>query len=500
MGSQAEELFAVKTKARETARGEQVAVLAEQPKEDWGKPLEGDVAHAFEEKETHIATLDKEIEALRKQIEIENAKDAAQFAGAEGRGDKDQRQRASLGELMKRVDLHSKAQIVLGGIQARPTFHGRSRVNRGGWGPTKFALDDSAEPQFSPEMPPMTAMFRTPDGKHEMFNLNTEIAGIADTFPTTIYPLVTELFESTALMRVGRVITTSDENELSFPVRKKLAVLEDQDVSDFDNLEGTDDDPVNANAILEALETGNGFVYVGEGKEIPTARQTFRYVRLRGPKAGWITPITHEFTRRVSAFDVESQLMTDAMEMIDFALGFLFMRGTGGDTDHSMPEGLRTRVIHADNDSRRVTGSANNHEPTYAELVEVEHAIKSGYAKSMSSAWLANWKTCGAIRRVRDDEGRPIYDTDPTGMFVGRIGNRAVLPDESLPDLGDNVKGAILFGDFSRYCIRMIEGLRVDYSFDAGFRTDEVLWRFLLNFDGRIAIEEAFSAFDCKNT
>ena len=490
-------LLAEKSAARETARSQQIAVLAEQ--RDPSRPLEGDLAHAFEEKDRHIAQFDVEIEALRKTMEHEASQRSAEFDGGEGRGASNAQPKATLGELMKSVDQHSRAQIVLGGIGAASAYQGNTRVNKGVWNSARFALNDDPDPELSDVMPPMTAMMRGERGV-EMFQLDTTVAGITNTFPTTVWPLVTELFESTALLRVGRVITTPDENEISFPVRKKLAVLHNNDTDSYDGVTGMDDANTNANAFLEALAVGNGFAYVGEGTEIPVAKQTFDYVVLRGPKAGWITPITHEFTRRVSAFDVEMQLTADAMEMIDISVGTLLMNGQGGGTSHTTPQGLRTEVIKSANSDRQITGGQDDHEPTYEEMVKIEHAIVSGYAKSPSAAWLANWRTCGAIRRIVDNDGRPIYDTDPQGMFPARIGGKPVIPDESLPNVGDNVKGSIIFGDFSRYVTRIVEGIRLDYSFDVGFTSDRVFWRFLLNFDGRVAIPSAFSCFNSKDT
>ena len=466
-------------------------------------PLEGDAAVSFAEKDKALEQNLREQEMLRKQMEAEKAEKQIEFDGPEGRGDTKLREMA-LGDIMKSVGPHDHAQIVLPHFGAVPTRAGGAVFNQAMPMPTQFAMDGSGEPKRSAVMPATSAMLikRGPgqEEKREIFNLATTVAGVSASFPTTVLPLMTEMFNAVAMMRVSQVISTPDENKMSFSVRQKLPSLTGNDVSTFTGVGGADDVNTNANAIIQAVLAGNGAAYVGEGAPIPEAIQTFRPVNLESRKLGWITPVTHELMRRVSGWTVESQLMMDAAELMDQVVGHLLMLGTGTATDHSTPQGLRIELVKSANDDRRETGVRADHTPTYPEMNAIQHSIVKSYAMSSSAAWLANWKSCGAIRVIRDDEGRPIYDTDPSGSFVGRVGGRPIIPDDSLPDLGDAVKAAIIFGDFSKYLIRIVEGLRIDYSFDDGFRTDTVSWRFLLDFDGRIAIPDAFAAFDCKDT
>ena len=476
-----------------------------------GELLEGSARDSYEEKVEASTHLLQQRETLRRALELDKAqrKQEAEFADTP-RGETGAPDAVSLGDLMKSFGRHDKGYIDLGTPGVRKEKVGSTIVNRGVVGGD---LDLSAETLAKDGID--LADVKTREGRggtrvllHQLpygsgktgirteeFNLDTSTANVNGSFPVGVAPLMTQMFEQTALGRLATVVPTDDLNDLTFSVRKKLAALTGNDVSEFDGVGGTDAANTNANATVEAMLAGNGVTAVGEGKAIPTAEETFTKVTLKTAKWGYITPVTWELMNRVSGWSVESLVVDDMRELMGLTVGFLTMRGAGGGTTHTQPQGLHTEIVKSANDTRSVTSGNAAAGLKWDEMVDAQHKPVSTYSLSPSSAWIAAWATCGAIRKIKAD-GYPLFDPDPTGEFPGYALGRPIVPDDSMPAIADGAKGVILYGDASKYVLRTAGGVRLDYSFEDGFRTDTSTWRVLFSFDGRLAIPEAFSRID----
>ncbi|MQA17308.1 MAG: phage major capsid protein [Pseudonocardiaceae bacterium] len=67
---------------------------------------------------------------------------------------------------------------------------------------------------------------------------------------------------------------------------------------------------------------------------------------------------------------------------------------------------------------------------------------------------------------------------------VGTLLGRPVYLDATVADSGANDAKAVLFGDFSRYFVRMVRGIRFERSDDFAFDQDLITFRALLRADG----------------
>ncbi len=522
MSSEAVATFQALNQAAMDANAQACAVL--DAKEDLSKPLEGAERQSYEEHNDRALQLMQERETARQRVEAEKAREAAEAEFAnQPRGDDPPSSGATLSDLMKSFGKHDKGFIDLADVAVRSEKVGQMSVNRFAAVPADFGSEGRYDEDLGEghdikllggvNTGGRVMLHQEGGRKHrtEELNLDTSTTGVGASFETHVAPLMALMFEGAPLARLGTPMPFPDLNKATFSVRTKLPSLVGNDVSKFDGVGGTDGANTNANSIMQAISAGNGLAALGEGKEIPEARQTFREVELEYSKWGSILPLTWEVTQRVSGWNVETVLANDIEALGDIAVGHLLMLGTGSGSTHTTPEGLRTELIKAANDTRRVqgvvgtqSGSArtgdNRFEPFWWNLQEMQHkGLVSSYARSSRAVYLANWASCGSIMRCRDDDNNPVFIADPTGMVPGHVFGKPVVPDDSLPDLGNAVKGPILFGDMAGYVFSPRGAARLDYSWEDGFRSDTMSWRFIVCFDGRLAIPEGFTRYDCAD-
>lgn len=92
---------------------------------------------------------------------------------------------------------------------------------------------------------------------------------------------------------------------------------------------------------------------------------------------------------------------------------------------------------------------------TYDDLVDLEHSVDPAYR--LSAKWMFHDDMLKLVRKVKDQQGRPIfvpgYDQGNPGGAPDRLLNRAIQINQHLAAPAAGAK-SILFGDFSLYKIR----------------------------------------------
>jgi HK97 family phage major capsid protein len=98
----------------------------------------------------------------------------------------------------------------------------------------------------------------------------------------------------------------------------------------------------------------------------------------------------------------------------------------------------------------------------YDDLVDLEHSVDPIYRSNPKAGWLMHDQTIKAVRKIKDDTGRPIfvpgYEQGNPGGAPDRLLNRPLTVDQAMPQMGANAK-SIAFGDFSKYLIREVMDL-----------------------------------------
>lgn len=225
---------------------------------------------------------------------------------------------------------------------------------------------------------------------------------------------------------------------------------------------------------------------VAEGATIPESDPTLGSVTLSARKYGFLVQVSHELAND-AAFDLLAYLAEQTGIAIANGAGAHFVTGTGT----GQPRGVVTDATMGATGATGVGGK-----PSYDNLVDLYHSVASPYARSRAAGWLLNNGTLGEVRKIKDTNGNPIFDVEiPPGTGAsGTLLGRPVYVDPNVATVGVSAK-SILFGDFSRYWVRQVNGLRFDRSDDFAFDRDLVTFRGLARLDGAMVDTSAVKHF-----
>jgi HK97 family phage major capsid protein len=164
-----------------------------------------------------------------------------------------------------------------------------------------------------------------------------------------------------------------------------------------------------------------------------------------------------------SAFDVEGWLAERIAQKFARAEAAAFVLGDGADK----PRGILDHDIVADAGAEWgelgyiPTGTAGDFDsvnPADA-LVDLVYALDAGYRAN--AAFVMNSKTAGAVRKMKDGDGRFLWSDSLAAGEPARLMGYPVLVAEDMPDIGVDAH-AIAFGDFrAGYTIAERPDLRV---------------------------------------
>jgi HK97 family phage major capsid protein len=107
-----------------------------------------------------------------------------------------------------------------------------------------------------------------------------------------------------------------------------------------------------------------------------------------------------------------------------------------------------------------VTNAASATAVTYNDLVDLLAKVKAPHSSQGVASWLMNSATRAALMKVLDNNGRPIFIESARDGEPDRILGRPVVIDDNMPDIGAS-KVPIIFGDLSKYILRIVQGVKV---------------------------------------
>lgn len=135
---------------------------------------------------------------------------------------------------------------------------------------------------------------------------------------------------------------------------------------------------------------------------------------------------------------------------------------------------------------------------TFDELIDLEHSIDPAYRKAPGVGYMLNDQTFKAIRKLKDLEGRYIWQQgDVKGGAPGSLNGRPYHINQDMADIAVSAK-AVLFGDFKKYWVRKVGApvigvLRERFWPDLGIAG-------LIRFDGELAQSGAVKHLIMKAT
>lgn len=217
---------------------------------------------------------------------------------------------------------------------------------------------------------------------------------------------------------------------------------------------------------------------VSEGGTIPTSDPTLGSCPFTSYKFAFMVKVSTELLEDAS-FQVANYLAAEAGQAIANGFGAYAMTGTGT----SQPTGAITAATIGVTGGTGVTGAF-----TADNLIDLYHSLAEPYARSTSAGWVMRNNTLGAVRKLKDGQQRYLFDAAIPAGIAGASGTllgRPVFADPNVAAVALSAK-SVIFGDWSRYWVRLAGPLRWERSDDFSFNTDEVTFRVLARMDGNL--------------
>lgn len=261
----------------------------------------------------------------------------------------------------------------------------------------------------------------------------TAAAG-ANTVPTNFYgQLVAHMIQVSGLLQTGPTVLNTGHGE-NFQVPKTTA-----------------------------HSTG---VVVTEGAAIGASDPTFGQVTLGAIKYGVLTQVSNELLSDTGV-DLEGYLAMQVGRALGNAFGTAAVTGSTGVATQS---------------TVGVTSAASL---TFDNLIDLYHSVIAPYRSSTSAAWLLNDTTLGAVRKLKDSQNRYLWEPSLQVGAPDVILGKPVYIDYNVANVGVGAK-SVLFGDFSTYFVRTVDGIRFERSNDYAFNSDMVTYRGVLRADSAL--------------
>ena len=234
------------------------------------------------------------------------------------------------------------------------------------------------------------------------------------------------------------------------------------------------------------LVTGHGTAaWVEEEGIIPESDDTFGMIALGAHKVATIIKVSDELLQD-SVFDVEGYITKQFGQRIGGAEEIAFLTGDGV----AKPTGL----LHETNGAQ-VGVTTTTASITTDDLLDLVHSVREVYRHK--AVFLMNDNTKKAIRKLKDGNGRPLWDPsvregDPDVL----LGHR-VIHCAAMPDIGAGAK-PILFGDFTGYWIADRQGRSFQRLNELYASTGQVGFRATQRVDGRLVEPEKIKCLQIK--
>lgn len=264
------------------------------------------------------------------------------------------------------------------------------------------------------------------------------------TVPTTFHDqLIAHMVESSGLLQLGpTVLTTSGGEPIEIPVT-----------------------------------TSHGSAgFVPEGQPIPEDDPAFDKRTLSAYKYGQLIKVARELVED-TAVDLLGYIGTTAGRNVGLAFGTKLVNGSGSNE----PSGV-VNVATAGKTGAAAAGGAF----TAEDLIDLYFSVISPYRNSPSAGWLLKDSSLAAVRKLKDDAGRFLFEPAATFGAPDTLLGKPIQTDPNVAAVAAGAK-SVLFGDWSTYFVRVVGGVRFERSDEFAFNTDQITFRALVRGDGLLA-------------
>lgn len=208
---------------------------------------------------------------------------------------------------------------------------------------------------------------------------------------------------------------------------------------------------------------------VAAGSAIAESNPTFDSILLTPQKTSFIVQTANELLTD-AGYDIEASIAEQAGNAIGFSVNNLTTVGTGS----PQPTGIVTAAS-----SGVLAGTTAL---TADNLIDLAYSLDGAVRRLPGFGYMANTSTVGYIRKLKDDDGRYIYDprTDGPDTILGFD----LYENPAMASIATGEK-SVIAGHLPSYKIATT-GLEVAMSSDAYFASDVTAWRFTYRFDGNL--------------
>ncbi len=260
--------------------------------------------------------------------------------------------------------------------------------------------------------------------------------------PRTLYgQLLAQAIERSTVMRAGASILTTSGGE-----------------------------PIDFTVVTGRASAG----IVGENAAIPESNPNTVQRPMGAYKYAYASVVSTEFVQD-QALDLVGFLVGDAGPALGHGMGQHFLTGTGT----NQPKGILAAAPAA-----TATYAATAKDTTVSDaFIDLFYELPSSYRTD--AAFVVSDKTAALMRKLKDANGQYLWQSALTAGAPDVFNGKPVMTDVGIPD------DKVLFGDLSKYKVRLAGPLRVERSVDAKFLNDQIVYRFVQRADGLLVDERA---------
>lgn len=225
--------------------------------------------------------------------------------------------------------------------------------------------------------------------------------------------------------------------------------------------------------------------WLTEGGSVGESDAVFAQASLSAYKAGFSVQISPELEADTS-INLLEYLTRRGGEALGNIAGTAYVVGDGS----AKPTGVTTQSTLGVTSGTGVVGAF-----TADNLIDLYFSVIEPYRMSKSCGWLMNDSALAAVRKLKDGANRYLFDVDAmvgnggiasgNSPISGYLLGKPVVTDPNVAAPALNAK-SVLFGDWSRYFVRMAGPVRVERSVEFAFQNDLVTYRFLMRTDGKL--------------
>lgn len=217
---------------------------------------------------------------------------------------------------------------------------------------------------------------------------------------------------------------------------------------------------------------------VAEAAAIPESDPVFGQVTLDAFKYGFLMQTSRELVEDTGV-DLLGYLAMQAGRALGNGFGAHAITGTGT----GQPNGVAGAATVGVTGTTVAGGAVVIGGFRADDLIDLHYSVISPYRASRSCAWLMRDASLASARKLKDTQGQYLWQPSLVAGAPDTLLGKPVHTDPFVAAVGSAAR-SVLFGDFSQYFVRLVNGMRFERSDDFAFANDLITWRALLRADG----------------